>query len=30
VSRQAVHERFGPNRRALRRGDRTNRQDGHR
>ena len=30
VSRQAVHERFGPNSRALRRGDHGVRRDGHR
>ena len=30
VSRQAVHERFGPNSRALRRGDHGQPKDGHR
>ena len=30
VSRQAVHERFGPNSRALRRSDQGVRRDGHR
>lgn len=30
ISRQAVHERFGPNSRALRRGDQAGRRNGHR
>ena len=30
VTAQAVHERFGPNARALRRGDHGRRRDGHR
>jgi hypothetical protein len=30
VTRQAVHERFGPNSRALRRGDQRRRSAGHR
>src|SRR2546426_4751185 len=30
VSRQAVHDRFGPNSRALRRGDHGRPKDGHR
>jgi AraC-like DNA-binding protein len=30
VSRQTVHERFGPNSRSLRRGDHGRPRDGHR
>jgi len=30
VTRQTVHERFGPNSRALRRGDQRRRSAGHR